>query len=245
MPKQPSSCLMTVTQTTQLTPNMRRITFTSPGLSQYPDTCIGGYIKLIFPTESSDKPLMRTYTIRHLRRDLNEIDVDFVTHGDNGIASRWCLSAKTGDTINVAGPGSLKQLNTSADWYLVMADMSAMPAAFVYLETLPETASGSAYFEILTEADKQDVKVPSGIQINWHLKADIRDQTILENVMNLEFGAGSPGIFIAGEWSLATEMRRHLREDRKIDRTLPYVSSYWKLGSDDEDHKKLKRSLAS
>ncbi len=245
MPKQPVSCLMVVKKTRQLTPNMRRITFTSQGLSEYPDTCTGGYIKLIFPTENGTKPLMRTYTIRHFRRHLNEIDVDFVTHGDNGIASRWCLSAKVGDTINVAGPGSLKQLKTSADWYLVMADMSAMPAAFAYLETLPETASGNAYFEILTEADKQEVKAPPGIKINWHLKADSKDQVIMENVKNLEFGTGSPGIFIAGEWSLATGMRRHLRENRKIDRTLPYVSSYWKLGSNDEDHKKLKRSLVS
>src|SRR5690606_41506855 len=40
---------------------------------------------------------MRTYTVRTVRQNLREVDVDVVMHGDAGPASRWALSAAAGD----------------------------------------------------------------------------------------------------------------------------------------------------
>lgn len=39
-------------------------------------------------------------------------------------------------------------------------------------------------------------------------------------------------------------LRRHLREDRVLDRKQFYISSYWKRGSDETSHKAIKREDA-
>lgn len=89
MNQKPNSRLLTVIASQQLTPNMQRIRFQADDLSSFPSDAEGGYIKLLF-TQNGDtdisqlaadeRPKMRTYTIRHLRQALNQLDVDFVRH---------------------------------------------------------------------------------------------------------------------------------------------------------------------
>jgi NADPH-dependent ferric siderophore reductase len=47
---------------------------------------------------------MRTYTIRALRREACEVDVDFVLHGVNGPASAWATTARMGDRLQMVAP---------------------------------------------------------------------------------------------------------------------------------------------
>ncbi|MBL4906277.1 MAG: siderophore-interacting protein, partial [Sneathiella sp.] len=237
----------------QLTPNMRRITVGGQALADFPVGSEGGYIKLLFPTpdfrpadfSANDKPILRTYTIRHHRADKNELDIDFVVHGDSGVAAQWCQYAKPGNEIAFAGPGNLKAINTSADWFLFVADMAAMPAALAVLSTLPQTAVGTVFFEILCAEDQQPVQAPPGINIEWLVQSEPGREgaALIDKVRGLDFPTGEPGIFIAGEWKLATALRDHLRNDRLIDRKIPYISSYWKRGADEEAHKRDKKTF--
>ncbi len=253
MPQRPAPRTVKVVNSQQLTPNMRRVTVGGESLADFPKGYEGGYIKLLFPTpdfrpaecDTSDKPIMRTYTIRHHRAEKNELDIDFVVHGDDGIASRWCQQAKPGDEITIAGPGDLKPANPSADWFLFVADMAAMPAALVQLSSLPGTAVGTAIFEILCAEDKPNVEAPAGINIEWIIQpeADQSSSTLITKIRDLDFPEGEPGIFIAGEWKLATALRDHLRKDRQIDRKTPYISSYWKQGANEEGHKQAKKDF--
>lgn len=253
MSQRPAPRTVTVVKTQQLTPNMRRITVGGPGLVDFPIGYEGGYIKLLFPTpdfshaicEGSDKPIMRTYTIRHHRPEAGELDIDFVVHGDDGIAALWCQQTKPGNEITIAGPGNLKAVNPSADWFLFVADMAAMPAAMVQLSSLPDTAVGAALFEILCAEDKQPVEAPPGINIEWIIRSDVDKSPsgLINKVLDLDFPKGEPGIFIAGEWKLATTLRDHLKKDRQIDRKIPYVSSYWKQGADEEGHQIAKQNF--
>ncbi|MGH3392509.1 MAG: siderophore-interacting protein, partial [Actinomadura sp.] len=61
----------------------------------------------VVPTESGDewfthwramdpevRAVMRSYTVRELRREPDEVDVDFALHGDRGPASRWAARAR-------------------------------------------------------------------------------------------------------------------------------------------------------
>ena len=58
-----------VTNISQLSPNMKRITFHSKDLIDFPENEDGGYVKLLFKKESSDHSFLRPYTIRNFRKN--------------------------------------------------------------------------------------------------------------------------------------------------------------------------------
>ncbi len=69
-----------------VTPHMLRLTLGGENVKALPEDQESSYVKLIFPN-GTERPLMRTYTIRHHRVD--EIDIDFMLHEDGGPASTW------------------------------------------------------------------------------------------------------------------------------------------------------------
>ena len=97
---------VSVADISQLTPNLRRITFTGDKLAEYPNDGPATHFKLLLPapgqaeialpTAGPDglvwpepRPLRRTYTPRYVDRDARRLVVDFVLHGDgNGTAGR-------------------------------------------------------------------------------------------------------------------------------------------------------------
>ncbi|MEL7103938.1 MAG: siderophore-interacting protein, partial [Pseudomonadota bacterium] len=50
------------------------------------------------------RPARRSYTIRQVRPDRGELDIDFVDHGVEGPASAWAFHAKPGDLLQIAIP---------------------------------------------------------------------------------------------------------------------------------------------
>src|SRR4051794_16070430 len=50
-------------------------------------------------------PVTRTYTVRDWDPASGELTIDFVYHGDEGLAGTWAASAVPGDRIQFFGPG--------------------------------------------------------------------------------------------------------------------------------------------
>jgi len=264
--------LARVVRREMISPHMVRITLASDKISDYPAHAKGGYIKLIIPPvpsaqlglelsaspqSSADdfmaemdgkaiKRAMRTYTVRHFRPDVNEIDVDFVIHGDKGIAGPWAQRAQVGDVIGLSGPGAARFSSPDADWFLVAADMTAFPAAAAGLEALPETATGEAWFEILSEDDRQPLEAPPGVKINWIVKSDpaVPSTELIEGVKNTPWRDGQVKVFVAGEFDMAGTLRQYFRTENPVAKTFLYVSSYWKFGLIESQHKVVKAKAA-
>lgn len=261
MSKKPSSRLVTVIDSQQITPNMQRISFQAEDLSDFPADAEGGYIKLLF-TEQGDtdlsqlgtdeRPKMRTYTIRHLRQALNQFDVDFVRHdvahisGEcdehlvGGFAAHWSQSARTGDTISIAGPGEIKPINLLVDGYFLVADMTALPALAAQLTKLPATATGYAVIEINHDNDKQTLIKPEGIDVIW-VVADTAKTNLLTQVTALTWQQGAISVWCACEFSTMRALRTYFRNDKAVDKDNIYISSYWKAGCTEDGHKIAKR----
>ena len=51
-------------------------------------------------------PPMRSYTLRNLRAEAGELDIDFVLHGVTGPATRWASQARAGDRLQIAAPNA-------------------------------------------------------------------------------------------------------------------------------------------
>jgi len=118
-PKKPLP-LLQVSATFQLTPHMIRVTLRGEEIKSIRSGCEGANCKLFLPqaTQSLDdfanqlvegpRPVVRTYTVRYIRPQIGEMDIDFVDHGDTGPASAWARAAKVGSFCGFAGPGSIK-----------------------------------------------------------------------------------------------------------------------------------------
>ncbi|MFK7978211.1 MAG: siderophore-interacting protein [Halioglobus sp.] len=228
---------------TDITPNMRRITLGGPGLSDFPANQEGAYIKLMLDEAGQPEPCVRTYTVRHQRQDASEIDVDFVMHGDHGIASRWANRASIGDRIRVGGPGPRKMPNMEADWFFLAADMTALPALSVNLEAMSESVTGYAVIEILHADDRQKLDAPAGIEIDWVVAAQPEEgrAAVIESIRAKPWLAGRPAVWAASEFDTMRAMRLYFKKERGLPTVDAYISSYWKRGIQEDEHKRVKR----
>jgi NADPH-dependent ferric siderophore reductase len=226
-----------------LSPNMQRVVLTGESLADFPEGFEGGYIKLVLP-DGSEKPPVRSYTIREFDPERQRLAIDMVAHGDTGPAASWANHSDLGEQIQIQGPGATQPINVEADWFLLAGDMSALPAISVNLERLPQNAKGHVVLEIISEADKIPLQVPEGMQVHWVINPEPEaENSVLEDtVMTLPWLDGQVAVWVAGEFSASRALRQYFRHDRAVDKSFKYVSCYWKVGETDEGMKAAKRA---
>ncbi|MCX2836302.1 siderophore-interacting protein [Microbulbifer thermotolerans] len=232
-----------VLRSAYVTPHMLRLTLGGEEMDGFPPDQESAYVKLLFPQPGQARPLMRTYTIRQQRE--GEIDIDFVMHEHTGPASSWARRARPGDRITIGGPGARKLINPEADWFLLAGDMTALPAISVNLESLPASARGYAVISVLDEADIQPLHHPAGVDIQWvidHQEGE-NDFTILAQIEKLDWLQGQASVWAACEFSEMHQLRRYFRQ-RGVPNSHRYISSYWKKGLSEDQHKLVKREDA-
>ena len=243
---------LTVTATHQLTKNMLRLTFKGEDLASFPENAEGAYFKLAFAGDDANKPIMRTYTVSKHRPEASEIDVDFMLHGSangqiDGIAAPWAIQAAVGDKVSLFGPGLATFINPEADWFLLSADMPALPALTANLSLLPTQALGHVVVEILSEQDKQDLPVPTNMEIHWVINAHAGSDAspLNDAIEQLPWLDGQVSVWAACEFKTMKKIRHYLRNVRAVAKPNLYISSYWKQGLKEEEHKVIKREDAA
>ena len=231
-----------VTNISQLSPNMKRITFHSKDFIDFPEDEDGGYVKLLFKQESSDNSFLRPYTIRSFRKNKLELDIDFSNHfGNQGYATKWASHAKIGDEILISGPGLKKPINENSDWFFFVGDMTALPAIACHLERIPKSALGFVVLEVISKDDKIQLIKPKNIKIKWVVKSK-QNPSVLENtVKEINWLNGKPYVWVACEFNKMKSLRNFFQKNKKISKNEMYISSYWKLGLDQEEHKLVKK----
>ncbi|MER6255427.1 siderophore-interacting protein [Streptomyces sp. NPDC001584] len=198
-----------------------------------------------------ERPVMRSYTVREQRRTpegADEVDIDFVLHGDTGPASRWAGQAVAGRRILAIGPAVAENksvrfqppADTDAIW--MYADETALPAAAAILDRLPAGTRVRAWFEVPHEDDRLDLRAPVGADITWIVReSDGRERT--EQVLNVLRAAGAaadgpaavaPYAWLAGEAGTIRAVRRHFVQERSVDRRAVRFTGYWRLGASEE-----------
>lgn len=227
-----------VARTETLGPHMRRIVLAGDDLQDFPVGKESAHIKVIFPQPGNEKPRLgiyfgfkkwiRSYTIRDFNNQTKELTVDFAVNDHQGLATNWASNAKVGDYLGIAGPGGTKHTNNHADWHLLVADLTALPAAAAILGKLPENALGSAFIQVPTEADKQIFNAPKGIDVNWIVNPDLSKNILLEHVEKLEWREGEPALFIAAESRQVVAIKKYVKNKPGYLKKQMYASAYWK-----------------
>ncbi|MFI8188952.1 siderophore-interacting protein [Streptomyces sp. NPDC085946] len=256
-PRRPHSAQ--VVRTERLTPHMQRVVLGGEGLADFAaDTCTDHYVKLLFPAEGvtypepfdvqrireefprEHWPVTRTYTVRQWDAEHRELTLDFVIHGDEGLAGPWAMRVRPGETVWFMGPGGAYAPDPDADWHLLVGDESALPAIARSLEALPRGARVHAFVEIAGPEEEQ--KIDSDAEVGWLHRGDRpHGQALIEAVRALDFPEGRVHAFVHGEAHFVKELRRLLRVDRQVPREDLSISGYWRLGHTEDGWQASKR----
>ncbi|SDF19242.1 NADPH-dependent ferric siderophore reductase, contains FAD-binding and SIP domains [Blastococcus aurantiacus] len=181
----------------RLSPSFLRVTFTGADLDEFGSNGFDQRIKVMLPLPGrgiDDCPTdpdwygawralpaerrmpIRTYTIRAVRSEQREVDVDFVLHGATGPASAWAESAVIGDEVVLIGPNARFPGPTGGfEWHppvdasclLIAGDETAVPAICTIVESLPAGQRARVLLEIPEPGDVLDVAVPPGVEVTW------------------------------------------------------------------------------
>jgi NADPH-dependent ferric siderophore reductase len=189
------------------------------------------------------RAVMRSYTIREQRPELAEVDIDFVSHGDTGPASRWAGRALPGDRVVLLGPAVHDNRSVcfrppaGTDSVLLVADETALPAAAGILAWLPTDTPVRAWIEVPATADIQDLPTAAQAEVTWVVRGGTAPGSTLlaDAVRAARLPAGTPYAWVAGESSMVRSVRRHLVSERGLDRRHVTFSGYWRRGASEED----------
>jgi NADPH-dependent ferric siderophore reductase len=263
-----------VVRTRRLGPSLVRVTFAGADLHAFHSDGRDQSLSLFLPHPGQPEPVvpielgdgwwqgwrelpddvravMRSYTLRALRRDPDEIDIDFALHGvepgaatQAGPASRWAARAGAGDRVLLLGPAIADNRAirfrppADADLVVIWGDETAVPAASAIVESLPAGTRARVWLEVPHAGDVQDLRTGADAEVTWL----VRDGSGAEG-SPMALGAlraahlppaERPYVWIAGESGSVKALRRHFVGERGIDRRRVTFVGYWRRGMTEE-----------
>ena len=246
-----------VLRVSDVTPAMRRVTL---GGAEFEGLRGGPNLKLLLPPRpgmtlalpangpdgkpvwapDAERAVVRTYTVSRLDEAARELDIDFVLHGDEGVASAWANAVTPGDAAGVAGLGG--RTVRPAARYVLAGDHTAVPALANILAVLPRDATGDAVIEIPGAEEERLLAPPPGLRVTWlHHGPHGAGRTRLlgQAVTALTITPGEDVFaWVGAESAAARAIRTHLRDGIGLDRRRLLVIGYWKLGMSETDYGK-------
>ncbi|MDL4776474.1 MULTISPECIES: siderophore-interacting protein [Thermomonosporaceae] len=251
----------TVLRKERVTPHMIRVVIGGEGLAGFgAGEFTDHYVKLLFAQKGVDYPepfdmdriraeyprdqwpVTRTYTVRSWDPDAVELAIDFVHHGDKGLAGPWAARVEPGEEVLFLGPGGAYAPSPDADWHLLVGDESALPAIGAALERVPDGTPARVFIEVEGPEEEQKLPAPAGAEVVWlHRDGGPVGDALVRAVRDLEFPDGTVHAFVHGEAGFVKDLRRHLRVDRGLPLDRLSISGYWRRGRDEDGWQSSKR----
>lgn len=260
----------------QLTPHMIRLVLGGDGFDTFvPSEFTDSYVKIVIVRDDVDvselptpltldsfnelpeerRPVVRTYTVRSADADKREIAIDFVVHGEQGVAGPWAASAKPGQPAYLMGPSGAYTPDPEADWHLLAGDEAGLPALSAALEALPRNAVGQAFIEVSGPDDEVPLAAPDGVEVRWIYRggrADLVSDDIAGDnaplvaaVTEASWLPGRVSVFIHGEaQAVMHNLRHYIRKERGVGAKSASISGYWRRGRTEETFRQWKAELA-
>ncbi|WP_407659710.1 siderophore-interacting protein [Kineococcus indalonis] len=235
-------------RTERVTPETVRVVLGGEDLADLRAEHADSYVKVVLPAPGTaleepldvaavrasrpreEWPVVRTYTVRAVDAERGEVTIDFVHHGEEGVAGPWAAAARPGDVVHLMGPGGAYSPDPAAPWHLMVGDASALPAIAASLERVPAGARTVAVVQVHGPAEEQPLPCPGELRVHWQHSAAPDPGGLLELLRSLELPAGAPHAFVHGEADCVRAVRRWVRTDLGVPRELLSASGYWRRG---------------
>lgn len=234
-----------VLRVTQLTPRMRRITLGGEELQGFTSLGSDDHIKLLFAEtpeqqqalearemarDGGARPTMREYTPRRIDLEANELDIDFVLHGD-GPASTWATQATPGQYLDIAGPRASLVVPDMFDSYLLIGDETALPAIGRRLEGLPPGRRVVAVIQVEDVHEQQPLPSQAQVDVQWLIRGQ---DDVLARVQHMPLPEGRVYAWVALEKALTRQVKAALLEKGVPDDALK-AAAYWRADGTADD----------
>jgi len=253
----------TVVRAEWVSPTMRRVWFTGSDLACLrvrPHT--DHYVKILFAPHGADYrwpfdpeqlkatapaeqwPVTRTYTVRAYDEDRDELAIDFVVHGDEGLAGPWAAAVEPGDQIGFYGPGGAYTPDSTADAHLLIGDEAAIPAICATLDRLGHQARATVYLEVEGAHCRQEVSSSPLVDVVWvHREGRPYGDALATAVREGGVPSGDVQAFVHGNADMIRQLRRHLFTELDFNRNRVSMSGYWRTGQTEDGWQATKRDF--
>ncbi|MEM7059910.1 MAG: siderophore-interacting protein [Pseudomonadota bacterium] len=226
-------------------PGMLRVTLTHEDVASM--TRDGIHLRLMMPFDRTRKPVWprmaangtpvwpqgddklhaRFITLRHVRPEDGQVDIDIVRH-DGGLISDWALQATAGQTVGVMGPAGPVKLPTMQGLFLA-ADGTGLPAVARYLELVTEDASGDVVVALPDGYGPFEYLPKSSLAVHT-----LPPERFAEEIMGRAEDLTEPGTtkyaFFAGEFQNAQDLRGVFKGKLGLDKHTQISTAYWRRG---------------
>lgn len=238
--------------------HLRRIVFHSPELADYPFRCKGAPFKLLLPREGqsapvlplrfengrphwanpADKPYSRTYTIRGFDARACTFTVDFVLHGSNGPASAFAENVRAGQTVGINAPRNTRDpMLLPAAEYLLVGDLTAVPAIQSMLEDMDGAACGNVILLLPEAADlPADFACPPKVAATVLTGGSGQYPAVLAAARAARPQNEDCYVWIAAEAGLTAPLRDLARKEWQIPAARCVAVPYWRMGEAEEHY---------
>ncbi|MEH0578536.1 MULTISPECIES: siderophore-interacting protein [Streptomyces] len=248
-----------VTRTRRLGPSLVRVSFSGEDLQYFFSDGRDQSLSLFLPQPGQSEPavpfelgdgwwqawrelpdgvraVMRSYTLRALRREPDEIDIDFVLHTPAGPASAWAARAAAGDRVVLLGPAIADNRAIrfrppqDTDLVVLWGDESALPAIASILQSLPAGQRVRVWLQVHDAGDVQELATAADAEITWTV-----GESSVDALREAQLPpAAHPYVWIAGESGSVKALRRHFVRERGVDRRRVTFVGYWRQGLTEE-----------
>jgi NADPH-dependent ferric siderophore reductase len=225
---------------------LARLTLDGPALNQLIVDEPAASVRLLLPTspesglviptwngneflfENGSRPILRTFTPIRNPGETSALTLDVVTH-EGGAASDWAVNATTDHQAAISGPGRGYTPDPEASAFLLTGDESAVPAIGQLVAALSPQWPVHVGIEVRSPKAIRDLGGDGAASVEWGVLAEGAlpgsVQMAFVEAARLESGTK---IWAAGEAAAMQRIRRHLFDERGIDRSGTMIRGYWK-----------------
>ncbi|WP_153772031.1 siderophore-interacting protein [Labrenzia sp. CE80] len=228
----------------EIFPGMLRLTFACKTATSLQKD--GIHVKLMLPSDATRAPQwphvasngatlwpkgedelhVRYYTLKDVRADITEVDIDIVRH-QGGMIADWAERAIEGDTIGLMGPGGGETVPQECQSVLLAADETALPALAYLLATLPKTCTG----HVVTALPRASLHyLPETTLPITCLDSTAFPEKVEDSLKALADNCAPDFCWFAGEYDNAQSLRKVFKQEFGLGKGRQYAISYWKRG---------------
>lgn len=237
---------LTLAERREVYPGMMRLTLTGQGIDALGSG--GLHVKLMRPVRDDvevrwpevaengvtqwpkgDHRLhVRYFTLRHVRMERGEVDIDVVRH-DGGKISDWAAQASVGDRIGIMGPAGDAELPRNARRVFLCGDETALPAIARLVSGAAAPVSGQALIALPAGVRAEAYLPPTTFDVRTLPRTEFSARCV--NAARDLIGAEGPDFaWFGGEAADANAMRAVFKHELGLAKGRQLSVAYWRQG---------------